>query len=235
MALAVDFFGCKISKVPIQMVLRTLLWLALARTILSAATAHAQWSDEANPAIGRLNYAGFRNRQHCTAALVGPREALTAKHCVDGLAPGNLHVLLGYDGGTYSEHLRVRALQLAPDADIARLCLDRPSSVEPLSSFSKNVGAETQNIFGAVTLIGYPRSQAHSQQGRRCAVTAEDSTLARLDCPAEPGMSGAPVLSSGHLIGIMSASATETSVAVLVTALPPGRCNEPDHFPDRDE
>ena len=217
------------------MVLRTLLWLALAWTILSAATAHAQSFDEADPAIGRLNHAGFRNRQHCTAALVGPREALTAKHCVDGIALKNLHVLLGYDGGTYSEHLRVRALQLAPDADIARLCLDRSSSVEPLSLFSENAYAETQDSFGAVALIGYPRSQAHRQRGRQCAVTTGNSTLARLDCSTEPGMSGAPVLSSGHLIGIMSASAAETSVAVLITALPPGRCNEPDHVPDRDE
>ena len=144
-------------------------------------------------------------------------------------------MLLGYDGGTYSEHLRVRALQLAPDADIARLCLDRSSSVEPLPSFTANSGAETQSIFGAVALIGYPRSQAHRQQGRRCAVTTEDSILARLDCPTEPGMSGAPVLSSGLLIGIMSASADETSVAVLITALLPGGCNEPDHVPDRDE
>jgi hypothetical protein len=232
-ALADAVIGCKVGEVCIRMILSTLLWLAIAAPILSATVAQAQSLHEANPAIGRLNHAGFRDRQHCTVALVGPSEALTARHCVDGLAPGNLHIVLGYDGGAFSEHLRVRALQLAPDADIARLCLDGSSSADPLPLFAASAGADTRSPAGAVASIGYPRSQAHRQQTQRCAVTAEDGTLARLDCPVEPGMSGAPVLSSGHVIGVMSATAAETSIAVLIAALPSGGCDAPDHDADR--
>ncbi|MEM7730886.1 MAG: serine protease [Pseudomonadota bacterium] len=206
------------------MILRTLLSLTIALQAQPTTRAQAQPLDEARPAIGRLNYAGFRNRQHCTAALIGPSEVLTAKHCVDGLAPGNLHVVLGYDGGAYSEHMRVRAVQSAQTADIARLCLERSSVAEPLPSVAAD--AEPQGrLVGLVDLIGYPRSRAHRQQRQRCAVTAEDGTAARLDCPAEPGMSGAPVLSDGRLVGVMSATAAETSVMMLLAALPPGGCD----------
>ncbi len=208
------------------MILRTLLLLTIAFQTLPAALAQAQSLDEADPAIGRLNHAGFRDRQHCTVALVGPSEALTAKHCVDGLAPGNLHVVLGYDDGAYSEHLRVRALQPARNADIARLCLKGSSLTQPLRSAAAGAGAALQgSLVGVVAVIGYPRSQAHRQRRQRCAVTAGEGTLARLDCPAEPGMSGAPVLSAGRLVGVMSATAAKTSIAVLLAALPPGECD----------
>lgn len=210
------------------MILRTLLLLTIALQTLPAALAqaHAQSLDEADPAIGRLNHAGFRDRQHCTVALVGPSEALTAKHCVDGLAPGNLHVVLGYDDGAYSEHMRVRALQPARNADIARLCLEGSSLTEPLTSAAASASAGPQgSLIGVVAMIGYPRSQAHRQWRQQCAVTAGDGTLALLDCPAEPGMSGAPVLSAGRFIGVVSATTAKTSVAVLLAALPPGGCD----------
>lgn len=214
---------CKVGKAPIQMIFRTLLSLTIALQALPAALAQAQSPDEADPAIGRLNHAGFRDRQHCTAALVGPSEALTAKHCVDGLAPGNLHVVLGYDDGAYSEHMRVRALQPAQNADIARLCLEGSSLTEPLPSAAASAGPQG-SLVGVVAMIGYPRSQAHRQWRQQCAVTAGDGTLALLDCPAEPGMSGAPVLSAGRLVGVVSATTAKTSVAVLLAALPPGGC-----------
>ena len=193
--------------------------LGLLLAALTALPALAQTPEGAHPAIGRLNHAGFRERMHCTVSLVGPREALTAAHCVAGLPPEALHVLLGYDRGEYAEHLRVRSAHLAPGADIARLCLDGASAAPP---FAQGAAAP-----GPVAMIGYPRSRAHRQRRRDCALRASDGTQARIDCAVEPGMSGAPVLAQGRVVGVMSATSAETSLAALVAALPPGGCDPP--------
>jgi protease YdgD len=204
------------------MILRTSLAILVTLLLLTAAPAGAQPSEGTHPAIGRLNHAGFRTRMHCTVSLVGPREAVTAAHCIDGLAPGSLHVLLGYDRGDFAEHLRVRAVRAA-DADMARLCLEGAALAASLPT--GEAGPQARAPPQRVTVIGYPRSRAHQQRRQDCTVLSSGRTYAWLGCAVEPGMSGAPVLADGQVVGVMSATAADTSLVVLLSALPLEECD----------
>ncbi len=175
------------------------------------------------PAVARLNRAGYRERRHCTASLIGPREVVTARHCVEGLSAGELHVLLGYDRGGFVENRRVASVASAPDWDIARLCLDEPAAIEPLDSSAARPAA------GPAETRGYPRSQAHAQDTETCRLEPlAGRPQAALDCPLEQGMSGAPVSvgegGEARVIGVASASNASMSLVVLLGALPEGGC-----------
>ena len=176
------------------------------------------------PAVARLNHAGYRERMHCSASLVGPREVVTARHCVEGLPVGDLHVLLGYDRGGLVEHRRVASVEAAPDRDVARLCLDAEAAAPPLASSAERVAA------GPALALGYPASRAHRQVPHPCALSpVPGEPVALLDCPLEPGMSGAPVSvgqgAAARVVGVVSASGEGRSVAVLLGALPEGGCD----------
>ena len=197
---------------------------ALALAVLALPAAAAPGDTE--PAVARLNHAGYRERMHCTASLVGPQEVVTARHCVDGLAAEDLHVLLGYDRGAYAEHRRVASIHAAADHDIARLCLDDEAAASPLPSSAEPPAP------GPVAARGYPASRAHAQDTRRCALTPiPGEPQAVLDCPLEPGMSGAPVVAgdgeAARVIAVVSASGEGRSLVVLLGALPDGGCGAP--------
>ena len=194
--------------------------------LLLAATAQAQDADatlaaETDPAVGRLNRAGYNTRHHCTAALVGPSEAVTARHCVEGPAPEELRLVLGYDRGGYAELRRVASVAMSDSADVARLCLDAPSGARPLPA-----SAGRPAPAGAV-VRGYPRTRPHAQDLRRCRLSPlAGRPLAALDCPLEQGFSGAPVRSPGELgpvIGVASASGPSGSVVALLGGAARGR------------
>lgn len=174
------------------------------------------------PAVGRLNHAGFRTRTHCSAALVAPREAVTARHCVEGVAADALHLLLGYDRGAYAEHRRVASVVTSAEADVARLCLDAASEIAPLPASAAPPEA------GPATVRGYPRTQAHAQEERDCPLRPIPGTsLAWLGCGLEQGLSGAPVRAGGVVVGVASASAEWEGLAALLSALPEGGCEAP--------
>lgn len=196
-----------------------------ALALLLALPAGAQAPEAArdtDPAVGRLNHAGYRTRTHCSAALVGPREAVTALHCVEGVEPAGLHLLLGYDRGEYAEHRRVVSVVASAEADVARLCLDAASAVAPLPA-----SAEPPEQ-GPATVRGYPRTLAHAQEERDCPLRPiPGQPLAWLGCGLEQGLSGAPVRAGGGdgpVVGVASASAEWEGLAVLLSALPEGGC-----------
>lgn len=189
--------------------------LALHAALLLAAPLAA----ETDPAIGRLNHAGYRERVHCTVALVGPAEALTAAHCIEGLPLEALHVVLGYDRGAFTEHRRVRSAEAAEGLDIVRLCLDAPSEAEPL-----DVGGP---LGASLEAVGYPRSQAHRQRRHACERLGADQRAVAVDCVLEPGMSGAPLLAEGRVGGIVSAGDATQSLAIRPATLPDGACDAP--------
>lgn len=178
-----------------------------------------------DPAVGRLNHAGFRTRMHCSAALVAPREAVTALHCVEGVEAGDLHLLLGYDRGEYVEHRRVVSVVASAEADVARLCLDAASAVPPLPASAEPPEG------GPATVRGYPRTLAHAQEERDCPLRPiAGQPLAWLGCGLEQGLSGAPVRAgggSGPVVGVASASAEWEAIAALLSALPEGGCEAP--------
>ena len=205
---------------------RFLPFAALATALTLAPVAAASQEEAIDPAVGRLNHAGYRERQHCTVSLIGPREAVTARHCVEGLPPGDLHVLLGYDRGGFVEHRRVARVEASSDWDVARLCLDAPAAVAPLGASSDRPAA------GEARARGYPRSQAHAQDVRTCRLAPiPGRPEAALDCPLEQGMSGAPVSmeegEAARVVGVASASNASASVIVLLDALPEGGCDAP--------
>ena len=178
-----------------------------------------------DPAIGRLNRAGYNRRHHCTAVLVAPSEAVTARHCVETAPPGELHLLLGYDRGAFAEHHRVASVITAEGADIARLCLRARAEARPLPSAAGAPGS------GPATVRGYPRTRAHAQDLRSCRLSPRSgASIVDLDCPLEQGFSGSPVRSpgpDGPVVGVASASSATASVAALLSALPEEACPTP--------
>ena len=172
------------------------------------------WADQLSLPIGRLNHAGYKHLQHCTATVVAPQVAVTALHC---LVPGdipNMHLLLGYDRGSWHDHLQpVAAVSASSPGDIAILCLDRPSTVESIP-----IAVRPADRGETVLVIGYgkPRVQVANQTACRVLDFDERGSL-QLDCPLTPGASGAPVLretEAGHeIIGIVTATNSTRSVA----------------------
>ena len=150
-------------------------------------------------AIGRLNAAGFRRKRHCTAFLVAPKVAVTAAHCVRE-APGQLHLLLGYDRGRWNEHLVVDRIIL-PGGDVAFLCLAANAEARPLAA------APPKGPVTRAVVRGYGRPQTHVLSKRTCTRAGAGAVKAlRLSCQASPGMSGGPITDpdSGRVLGVLS-------------------------------
>ncbi len=182
--------------------------------LLSVALSAASRAEPIDLSIGRLNYAGFSDLQHCTASLVAPRVAVTAFHCLVEDNVPDMHLLLGYDRGQWNEHLRPLSAQLAAGTDdTALLCLDRPSAVAPLALAARPVGRGEP-----VVVIGYGKPQVYVANRTACRVTetAVDGAF-RMDCPLTPGTSGAPVLrdldGAYEIVGVVSATNETSSLA----------------------
>ena len=112
---------------------------------------------ETASSIGRLNYAGFKEQQHCTAFLVAPQVAMTAAHCLDGLEPDQVHLLLGYDRGGWQEHLRADGFWRSPDGkDLAALCLTQPAQAVPLAVTAGEVAPGEE-----LAVLGYGLPSVH--------------------------------------------------------------------------
>lgn len=157
-------------------------------------------------AVGRLNVAG---RSFCTAVLVGPETVLTAAHCLvhpvtrSVARPDSIHFVAGYRLGQFAAHRQAEAVMLAPGFDPARsaarqdlradtafLRLDAPiRDVTPIEIGRPVRPGE------AVTVVSYARDRPEAASvDDGCTVAELRAGLARLDCPALHGMSGAAVL-----------------------------------------
>ncbi len=168
--------------------------------------------------IGRLNYAGYKKRQHCTAFLVAPQIAMTAAHCVEGLQADEVHLLLGYDRGSWREHLRATRFWLSPDGeDLAALCLARPASAPPL-----DLRVEAAERDQRLSVLGYGLPGVHRMSRKDCRVKAISPGGALiLDCPVTKGTSGGPVLTRqlSAVFAVMSATTKKESLAVSIPPL----------------
>ena len=173
---------------------------------------------EAAAAIGRLNYAGYKQRRHCTAFLVAPQVAMTAAHCLDGLEPDQVHLLLGYDRGGWQQHLRADGFWRSPDGkDLAALCLTQPANAAPLAVTAGEVAPGEE-----LSILGYGLPSVHLLSRRDCLVKADtprDGVV--LNCPVSKGTSGGPVLSrtSEEVVAVISATTREQSIAVPMPPL----------------
>ncbi|HEY9568473.1 MAG TPA: trypsin-like peptidase domain-containing protein [Thalassobaculum sp.] len=146
-------------------------------------------------AIGRLNVAGFRIRRHCTATLVAPDLALTARHCVAGfrgeawVAPELVHFLPGYSRGSYADHLQAVAFEaIGHEALLIRL--DGVASMPPVPV------ADGGTAPGALFEAGYSRDIGQVltvDPACRFLGWSPDGMWTH-DCEAIGGDSGAPIL-----------------------------------------
>lgn len=164
---------------------------------------------DADPAVARLNQAGYARKRHCTAVAVAPRVALSAAHCLAGVPTDEFHILFGYARMGWVAQGRIAAAHDV-GGDLAVLCLAEPAPATTGLGPPPAVGATAQ-------VVGYGRPRVHVQQPRRCRVQATAADGMLLDCGAAEGDSGGPVLdAAGHVVGIVSRAGPAHSLAVPV-------------------
>jgi protease YdgD len=164
--------------------------------------------------VARLQIPGI---SRCTAALIGPRLALTAAHCLYGdrlghfLPPESVHVLAGYANGAYAHHSIAVTLHIAPGYDPLHPGATRAADValvtlaQPLVAQDQTLALDRQPVRSgdALMLGGYSQDRAEILTAdTACHAIGQMNlpgglALLRHDCTGTRGTSGAPVLARG--------------------------------------
>jgi len=164
--------------------------------------------------VARLQIPGI---SRCTAALIGPRLALTAAHCLYGnrlghfLPAESVHVLAGYANGAYAHHSVAVTLHIAPGYDPLHPGATRAADfalvtlAQPLVTQAEALELDPRPVRSGDVLMlgGYSQDRAEILTAdTACHAIGHMNlpgglTLLRHDCAGTRGTSGAPVLARG--------------------------------------
>lgn len=201
-------------------------------------------SDECNESVALLVGLSGRNEPtRCTAALIGPRTAITAAHCVAREVAGTSEcsdVWLGFarKGGLPAEWIGCERIAsasspgltlLAPDYAVLELGRDARRPAIPLGDGDLAFGEVVRMV--SITADRF-YDDVHRVRSRRCVVDDNDqispwaptpasSIQVLSSCPIRQGSSGAPVLDrDGRLQGLVHAGGPPYFAFGLMTLLP---------------